>query len=97
MRKIIPGVADGSYGVEVAKLAGMPAKVVKRARDILAELEEKGPSRIIVPVQAPLGMELPLGQTAMGVSLLCRVRELFWVAIGMLLIKVGNKSSCKHV
>lgn len=37
------------------------------------------------------------GQTAMGVSLLCRVRELFWVAIGMLLIKVGNKSSCKHV
>lgn len=31
------------------------------------------------------------GQTAMSVSLLCRVRELFWVAIGMLLIKVGNK------
>lgn len=66
LRKIVPGVADGSYGVEVAKLAGMPAKVVKRARDILAELEEKGPSRIIVPVQAPLGMELPMGQTALG-------------------------------
>ena len=66
LRKIVPGVADGSYGVEVAKLAGMPAKVVKRARDILAELEEKGPSRIIVPVQAPLGMELPLGQTALS-------------------------------
>ena len=66
LRKIVPGVADGSYGVEVAKLAGMPAKVVKRARDILADLEEKGPSRIIVPVQAPLGMELPMGQTALG-------------------------------
>ncbi len=66
LRKIVPGVADGSYGVEVAKLAGMPAKVVKRAREILADLEEKGPSRIIVPVQAPLGMELPLGQTALG-------------------------------
>ncbi|MBQ1410885.1 MAG: DNA mismatch repair protein MutS [Oscillospiraceae bacterium] len=66
LRKILPGVADGSYGVEVAKLAGMPAKVVKRARDILAELEEKGPSRIIVPVQAPPGVELPLAQTALG-------------------------------
>ena len=66
LRKIIPGVADGSYGVEVAKLAGMPARVVKRARDILKDLEEKGPSRIIVPVQAPPGMELPLGQTALA-------------------------------
>ena len=53
LRKIVPGVADGSYGVEVAKLAGMPARVVKRAREILADLEEKGPSRIIVPVQVP--------------------------------------------
>ena len=58
-------MADGSYGVEVAKLAGMPARVVKRAKEILAELEEKGPSRIIVPVQAPAGLELPLGQTAL--------------------------------
>ncbi len=65
LRKIIPGVADGSYGVEVAKLAGMPAKLVKRARDILKDLESKGPSRIIVPVQAAPG-ELPLGQTALG-------------------------------
>ena len=65
LRKIVPGVADGSYGVEAAKLAGMPARVVKRAKEILAELEEKGPSRIIVPVQAPAGLELPLGQTAL--------------------------------
>ena len=36
------------------------------------------------------------GQTAMSVSLLCRVRELFWVAIGMLLIKVGNPTSAPH-
>ncbi len=32
------------------------------------------------------------GQVGMSVSLLCRVRELFWVAIGMLLIKVGNNN-----
>ena len=66
LRKIVPGVADGSYGVEVAKLAGIPARVVKRAREILAELEEKGPSRILVPVQAPPGAVLPLGQTALA-------------------------------
>ena len=66
LRKIVPGVADGSYGVEVAKLAGMPARVVKRAKEILRELEDKGPSRILVPVQAPAGMELSLGQTALG-------------------------------
>ena len=39
LRKIIPGAADDSYGVEVAKLAGLPGTVVSRAREILAELE----------------------------------------------------------
>ena len=66
LRKIVPGAADGSYGVEVAKLAGIPARVVKRAREILKDLEDKGPGRILVPVQAPAGMELPLAQTALG-------------------------------
>ena len=39
LRKIVPGGADRSYGVEVAKLAGLPDKVVSRARTILKELE----------------------------------------------------------
>jgi len=39
LRKIVPGGADRSYGVEVAKLAGLPDKVVSRARAILKELE----------------------------------------------------------
>ena len=42
LRKIVPGAADDSYGVEVAKLAGLPNAVVSRAREILAELEEQG-------------------------------------------------------
>ena len=42
LRKIVPGGADQSYGIEVAKLAGVPDKVIKRAKDILAELEEQG-------------------------------------------------------
>ena len=66
LRKIVPGAADGSYGVEVARLAGIPARVVKRAREILKDLEEKGPGRVLVPVQAPAGVELPLAQTALG-------------------------------
>jgi DNA mismatch repair protein MutS len=40
LRKIIPGGADRSYGIEVARLAGLPPGVVKSARRILKELEE---------------------------------------------------------
>ncbi|MDD6772058.1 MAG: DNA mismatch repair protein MutS [Inconstantimicrobium porci] len=39
LRKIVEGGADHSYGIEVAKLAGLPEKVIKRAKDILKELE----------------------------------------------------------
>ena len=41
LRKILPGGADRSYGIEVAKLAGIPEKVLKRARTILTELESQ--------------------------------------------------------
>ena len=41
LRKIVPGATDDSYGVEVAKLAGLPNSVVARARQILQELESQ--------------------------------------------------------
>ena len=41
LRKIVPGGADRSYGIEVAKLAGLPDKVVQRAKAVLAELESE--------------------------------------------------------
>ena len=41
LRRVVPGPADRSYGIEVAKLAGVPRTVVERAREILANLEEK--------------------------------------------------------
>jgi DNA mismatch repair protein MutS len=44
LRKLIPGPADKSYGIEVARLAGVPQPVVLRAREILASLEEKSQS-----------------------------------------------------
>ena len=39
LRKVAPGAADRSYGIEVAKLAGLPNEVVVRAREVLAEHE----------------------------------------------------------
>ena len=39
LRKIVPGATDDSYGIEVAKLAGLPEAVIARARELLAELE----------------------------------------------------------
>lgn len=40
LRKIVPGGVDESYGVDVAKLAGLPQKVIDRARTLLGEMEE---------------------------------------------------------
>ncbi|MBQ1242534.1 MAG: DNA mismatch repair protein MutS, partial [Oscillospiraceae bacterium] len=42
LRKIVSGGADRSYGIEVAKLAGLPNEVVARAKKILEELEADG-------------------------------------------------------
>jgi DNA mismatch repair protein MutS len=39
LHKLVPGGAAASYGIEVARLAGLPAPVLVRAREILAELE----------------------------------------------------------
>lgn len=42
VRQVIRGAADRSYGIQVARLAGLPAKVIKRAKIILDELESEG-------------------------------------------------------
>jgi DNA mismatch repair protein MutS len=42
LRKIVPGGADRSYGIHVARLAGVPKSILKRAEDILRELEQGG-------------------------------------------------------
>ncbi len=39
LKKVEPGAADRSYGIEVAKLAGLPNEVIERAREVLAEHE----------------------------------------------------------
>ena len=44
LRKIIRGSTDDSYGIEVAKLAGLPNEVIKRAKEILASVEASAKS-----------------------------------------------------
>ena len=50
LRKIIKGGTDDSYGIEVAKLAGVPNEVIKRAKEILAQISEDG--RVQRPISA---------------------------------------------
>jgi DNA mismatch repair protein MutS len=47
LRKIVPGGADKSYGIHVARLAGLPKEILDRAKDILAHLE--GPNNAAEP------------------------------------------------
>ena len=53
LRKIVPGATDDSYGIEVAKLAGIPNVVINRAREILSELEEGGGKTVVVAAKEP--------------------------------------------
>ncbi len=48
LRKIVRGGVDDSYGVDVAKLAGLPAKVVNRARELLHEMESSHDKQPVV-------------------------------------------------
>ena len=53
LRKIVRGGADQSYGIEVAKLAGVPNTVIRRARAVLKELEEGSRAPAPEPAAAP--------------------------------------------
>ena len=44
LHEVVPGAADRSYGIQVARLAGLPAPVIARARQVLDQLEARGQS-----------------------------------------------------
>ena len=61
LRRIVPGGADDSYGIEVAKLAGVPNSIINRAKEVLKELESgKGETRQSQPAQPPGDEQLSL-------------------------------------
>lgn len=62
LRKIIPGSADQSYGIEVALLAGVPSGVVKRAKEILKNVEQ-GEVKQVEKNHEPQSMQLGFGMT----------------------------------
>ena len=51
MRRVVPGAADRSYGIQVARLAGLPLSVIDRAKTILAKLESDDTS-VTLPASA---------------------------------------------
>ncbi|MBM2832735.1 MAG: mutS, partial [Dehalococcoidia bacterium] len=51
LRKVIPGGADRSYGIHVAQLAGLPRSVIRRAEEVLVELEGDSRARHAVPLR----------------------------------------------
>lgn len=59
LHEIVPGSADRSYGIQVAKLAGLPASVIKRAREVLSALETSDQGK-----PAALVADLPLFSVA---------------------------------
>jgi DNA mismatch repair protein MutS len=70
LRKVEPGAADRSYGIEVAKLAGLPLDVIERAREVLKDheqIEERAtsllsPAKDSSPPPAQLTIFTPLSQ-----------------------------------
>ena len=66
LRMFVRGGADQSYGIEVAKLAGVPDRVIKRAHQILEELESGQPAApAAVPAQGQISLLDLGGQTVL--------------------------------
>lgn len=62
LRKIVPGKTDRSYGIEVARLAGLPAEITDRAKEILQTLERNEATEFGGPARIP---EKPLQQLSL--------------------------------
>lgn len=57
LRKVTPGSADHSYGIQVAQMAGLPEEVTRRAKEILAQLESASEEKPIGGTEAALAAE----------------------------------------
>ena len=76
LRKIVRGSTDDSYGIEVAKLAGLPNEVIKRAREVLAAVEASSRAvRDAVDADAPAKPEVSDGALTVDDMLGARLVE----------------------
>ena len=72
LHKVKPGAADRSYGIQVAKLAGLPKAVTARARDVLALLEkanDKAPDGEALLADLPLFAAVPRRKPSLTATL----------------------------
>ena len=60
LRRVMPGGADKSYGVHVARLAGLPSTIINRAWEVLRDLEDKGSESISLEDNDSGGVQLSL-------------------------------------
>jgi DNA mismatch repair protein MutS len=76
LRKVEPGAADRSYGIEVAKLAGLPNEVIARAREVLSEHEsaERSLTEHLSPGATPPPTQLTIF-TALSQPVVEKLRE----------------------
>ena len=63
LRKIVKGGADKSYGIQVAKLAGVPDPVIARAKELVEELAQADIS--LKPKAVPVEMEMEMEQISL--------------------------------
>jgi DNA mismatch repair protein MutS len=76
LRRLVPGEVSRSYGIEVARLAGLPASVIARAREVLSELEAErlAPERKTQEARAQLDLFAPARDPAEA-EVLAALRE----------------------
>jgi DNA mismatch repair protein MutS len=65
LHKIAPGATDQSFGIHVAKIAGVPGPVIERAKDVLLNLEKKELNRLVKERITGKIAKLPRGQKSL--------------------------------
>ena len=77
LRKVEPGKADRSYGIEVARLAGLPLAVIERAREVLRihERTEHPVSDSLAPMESPQALQIQMFEPV-GYGIAERIRGL---------------------
>ena len=66
LRKLMPGGSEHSFGIHVARLAGMPSSIVKRAEEVLRQLETEKQTEVKRAETGALGGNNPSGGTQMS-------------------------------
>lgn len=80
LRRIVKGPADDSYGIEVAKLAGLPDETIERAKEILEEVEAKSPRYkpiVLTEIQPAAGEKVMAAMSALQMECLTPIEAMY--------------------